>query len=357
LKIFSNDDMQRALKMPAVVDVLRTMYTELGHGRVTNRLRSDIYCATPEGGVYCLKSMDGVVPKLEVGAIRINSDIITWIPRAGGLRKEKVPAAPGDRWVGLILLFSTRTGEPLAIMPDGYIQRMRVGGASGIALDLMARRDAKVVSVFGTGWQAGAQLLAACAVREFAELRAYSPNPEHRKQFQAEMREELGRDIVIVDSPEALVDGTDVILLATNSIDPVLRAEWIKPGMHIATIRSSDLERPVYDLPMRIVMHGYPILPQDLVTEGTPHLRELDDNKTWYKRHDTIAWDELPTLGDLLTGQAVGRASDDEITCYFNLMGTGAQFAAVAAKLLELTRETDIGHDVPGEWFTQTEHP
>src|SRR6185312_16367593 len=238
MKIFSNEDMRRVLKMPAVIDVLRTMYTELGHGRVTNRLRSDIYCGTPDGGVYVLKSMDGVVPKLVVSAIRINSDIITWIPGAGGVRKEKVPAAPGGRWVGLILLFSTRTGEPLAIMPDGYIQRMRVGGASGIALDLMARRDAKVLALLGTGWQAGAQLLAACAVRNFAELRAYSPNREHRERFKEEMREELGRDIVLKDSPDELVDGADVILIATNSIDPVLRAEWIKPGMHIATIRS-----------------------------------------------------------------------------------------------------------------------
>src|SRR6185312_6614508 len=215
MKIFSNEDMRRVLKMPAVIDVLRTMYTELGHGRVTNRLRSDIYCGTPDGGVYVLKSMDGVVPKLVVSAIRINSDIITWTPGAGGVRKEKVPAAPGGRWVGLVLLFSTRTGEPLAIMPDGYIQRMRVGATSAIAMDVMARKNARVLAVLGTGWQAGAQLLGACAVRNFDEVRAYSPNPEHRVAFQEEMQAELGREIRLMNSADELVAGADVLLSAT----------------------------------------------------------------------------------------------------------------------------------------------
>ena len=357
MKIFSVEEMQRVLKMPAVVEAHRIMEVELAEGRAINRLRSDIYCPTPEGGVYVLKSMDGVVPKLEVGAVRINSDVISWIPREGGIRKEKIPAAPGNRWVGLILLFSTRTGEPLAIMPDGYIQRMRVGATSGLALDYMARRDAKVLAILGTGWQAGAQLLAACAVREFEEVRAYSPNPEHREQFRAEMREELGRDIVLKESAEALVDGADVLMSATNSIDPVVQARWIKPGMHFSCIRNAEFQAAVYDLPMRIVVHSHEAVPQDLITAGTPHVREVDDNQAWYKAHERVRWFEQPTLAQVMTGKAVGRASDDEITCFFNLIGMGTQFAATAAKLLELTEGSDIGHDIPTEWFTQTVHP
>jgi alanine dehydrogenase len=357
VKIFSVEDMQSVLKMPAVVDAHRVMEVELADGRAINRLRSDIYCPTPDGGVYVLKSMDGVVPSLEVGAVRINSDVISWVPRTGGIRKEKIPAAPGNRWVGLILLFSTRTGEPLAIVPDGYIQRMRVGATSALALEYMARKDAKVLAILGTGWQAGAQLLGACAVREFDEIRAYSPNAEHREHFKAEMRAELGRDIVLVESAEALVKGADALMSATNSIDPVVEAKWIKPGMHFSCIRNAEFQREIYDLPMRIVVHSHEAVPQDLVAKGTPHVRELGDNQGWHQAHASVKWFEQPTLAQVMVGEAVGRASDDEITCFFNLIGLGTQFAATAAKLLELTAGTDIGHDIPTEWFTQTVHP
>jgi len=221
----------------------------------------------------------------------------------------------------------------------------------------MARRDARVLAVLGTGWQAGAQLLGACAVRDFAEVRAYSPNAEHRVAFQQEMQAELGRPIRLMNSAEELVAGADVLLSATNSIDPVVRASWLKPGMHVGCIRNAEFERAVYDLPMRIVTHSHAAVPQDIVAAGTPHVRELDDNANWHTEHDSVDWFNLPTLPDVMLGKAVGRASDDEITCFFNLIGLGTQFAAAAAKLFELTAGTGIGHDVPTEWFTQTVHP
>ena len=87
--------------------------------------------------------MDGVIPKLGIGAVRINSDIITWPKRGNNMRREKVPAAPNNRYVGLVLLFSVENGEPLAIMPDGVMQRMRVGAANGLGIKHLARKNAE----------------------------------------------------------------------------------------------------------------------------------------------------------------------------------------------------------------------
>ena len=84
--------------------------------------------------------MDGIAPGLGVGAVRINSDIVTWPKVGDSYRWVKVPAAPGSRYTGLILLFSTETGEPLAIMPDGVIQRMRVDAASAIGTHHLAKK-------------------------------------------------------------------------------------------------------------------------------------------------------------------------------------------------------------------------
>ena len=152
--------------MPDCIAVLEEAYQELAEGRGVSRTRSD--CITPTGredALYSLKSMDGVIPKLGVGAVRINSDIVTWPKKGNNIRREKVPAAPGNRYVGLVLLFSTENGEPLAIFPDGVMQRMRVGAANGLGAKYLARKDAKTVGILGSGWQAGAQLMAVCAVR------------------------------------------------------------------------------------------------------------------------------------------------------------------------------------------------
>ena len=75
---------------------------------------------------------------------------------------------------GLVLLFSTENGEPLAIMPDGVMQRMRVGAANGLGVKYLARKDASTVGILGSGWQAGAQLMAACAVRKIETIRCFS---------------------------------------------------------------------------------------------------------------------------------------------------------------------------------------
>src|SRR5690349_7570805 len=124
--ILSNEDVDKLLTMPECIEALEEAYVELAEGRGITRTRSD--CITPTqqaDAVYGLKSMDGVCPKLGVGAIRINSDIVRFPKKGNTVVREKVPAAPGKRWVGLVLLFSVENGEPLAIMPDGVMQRMR----------------------------------------------------------------------------------------------------------------------------------------------------------------------------------------------------------------------------------------
>jgi len=173
--ILSNQDVETLLTMRECIDVLEDVYVELSEGRGVNRRRSD--CLVPsgrDGALYSLKSMDGVIPKLGIGAVRIDSDIVTWPRRGGNMRRVKVPAAPNSRYVGLVLLFSSKTGEPLAIMPDGVMQRIRVGATNGLGVKYLARKDATSVGILGSGWHAGAQLMAACAVREIPRPSANS---------------------------------------------------------------------------------------------------------------------------------------------------------------------------------------
>src|SRR5919204_3234416 len=174
--ILSNDDVEKLLTMRDCIAVTEEAYVELAEGRGVSRTRSDCFTPTARAdALYSLKSMDGVSPKLGVGAVRINSDIVTWPKRGNSMRREKVPAAPNNRYVGLVLLFSTENGEPLAILPDGVMQRIRVGAANGLGIKYLARSNAQTVGILGCGWQAGAQLMAACAVRKITSVRCFSP--------------------------------------------------------------------------------------------------------------------------------------------------------------------------------------
>ena len=224
--ILSNDDVAKVLTMRDCIDVMEDAYIELAEERGVSRRRSDCFAPTSRAdALYSLKTMDGIAPKLGVGAVRINSDIITWPKRGNNLRREKVPAAPNNRYVGLVLLFAVENGEPLAILPDGVMQRIRVGAANGLGIRHLARKDAKTVGILGSGWQAGAQLMAACATREIASIRCFSPNEEKRTAFASEMSTLLNLDVVPVAQPEdAIAALTSSCARRTRSIPFSLRA-------------------------------------------------------------------------------------------------------------------------------------
>src|SRR4051794_27781351 len=113
--ILNNDQNANPVSMQEGVKFLEGAFLELAEGGGAYRRRSDVCTPSthPSGGMYALKSMDGVVPKLGVGAIRLNSDILTFPTISDVKRRVKVPAAPNERYTGLVLLFSTETGEPL----------------------------------------------------------------------------------------------------------------------------------------------------------------------------------------------------------------------------------------------------
>ena len=156
--ILSNEEISEILTMADCMDALEDAYIELEAGRGITRHRSDsLTSAQIPNSLYGLKSMDGIAPKFGTSAVRINSDIITCPEVNGKRRRVKIPAAPNKRWVGLVLLFSTETGEPLAIFPDGVVQRARVGATNGLGAKYLARKDARIVALLGSGWQASGQ--------------------------------------------------------------------------------------------------------------------------------------------------------------------------------------------------------
>lgn len=354
--ILSNDDVEKLLTMPECIDALEQAYVELAEGRGVTRTRSD--CITPTSradAVYGLKSMDGVVPKLGIGAVRINSDIVTFPKRGNNVRREKVPAAPNGRYCGLVLLFSSENGEPLAIMPDGVMQRMRVGAANGLGIKYLARADAAVIGILGSGWQAGTQLMAACAVRPIRTVRCFSPNQANREAFSAQMSEVLGVAVIPVEQPEDAIAGADIVMCASNTLDNIFFERWVTPGIHLSSIKRPEIEMNALRRADRVVLHSHDASPMHVTTRELA-FAEKQKNQGWTAEIG-LDFAKLPTLPELIAGQARGRESADEVTCFLNNIGLGYQFAAAGSVVYRKAREMGVGHELPTDWFTEDVHP
>jgi ornithine cyclodeaminase/alanine dehydrogenase-like protein (mu-crystallin family) len=352
--ILSNADVEKLLTMPECIEALEESYVELAEGRGVNRTRSD--CITPTSNpnaIYGLKSMDGVIPKFGIGAIRINSDIITFPKKGNNIVREKVPAANG-RYVGLVLLFSSENGEPLAILPDGVMQRMRVGAANGLGIKYLARGNATTIGILGCGWQAGAQLMAACAVRKIASVRCFSPTKERREAFAKDMSALLGIEVTAVDQPEAAIAGADIAMCASNSLDPIFFERWIEPGMHLSSIKLPEIEISAIKRADRLALHAHEQKPIHVRARDVTLAKEANEHG-WSGRG--IDFEKLPTIPDLITGRAQGRQSDHEVTCFLNNIGLGYQFAAAGAVVYRKAKNSGLGHELPTDWFTEDVHP
>jgi alanine dehydrogenase len=163
--------------------------------------------------------------------------------------------APGNRYVGLVLLFSTENGGPLAIFPDGVIQRMRVGAADGLGAKYLSRENANTLGILGSGWQAGVQLMAVCAVRDIASIRCFSSNPENRTAFSRQRSEALGVQIVPVGQPEEAIRGADIVMCASDSLDHIFFERWIEPGVHLSSIKVPEIEPTAVKRASRVAIH------------------------------------------------------------------------------------------------------
>jgi len=349
--LLSNEDVEAALGMADCLEVMEAAYRDLGLQQGGNGVRSELLTPTSrDDALYSLLIMSGVSPRLGIGAVRINSDILTWPISPAGMQRVKVPAAPNDRYVGLVLLFSTHSGEPLAIYPDGVVQRMRAGATSGLAAKHLARPDARDVALLGTGWQAGGQLMAVCAVRKIERARCYSPRRDRCEAFAREMTAKLGIEITPVASAREAVPGADIVMCATNSMEPVFSAEWLEPGTHVSSLKRLELDAAVIGAADVVFTHVRDAEARIVRTAGADLARETEHQKTAFS--SKIKQTTLPELSDLLLGRKQGRRSDRDVTLFLNYAGIGYQFAAAGHVIYTKARERGLGRELDTDMLT-----
>ena len=364
--ILSNEEIESLLTIDLALKALEAAYIGQSQGTTVNRPRTDLYLpGVHEGSVYAFKTMEGGLVESKIVALRLNSDIIHWQERENRVVKDKLPMAPGKKWVGLIQLFSAETGEPLAICPDGVIQRMRVAVTSALAAREMAREDASVMAIFGSGWQAGAHVPAFCAVRKLKKIQCYSPTKANRIKFAREMEQFVGVEVEPMDSPAAAAKDSDVLVAATNAITRVIEPEWMKPGVHATCVKDCELGEETIRKADRVVIHARNFAPENYIAGfGDEKIMAHDpvDFIRGKKRSasDTTAapfWATASELKDVIGGRVPGRKSKDEVTCFINNIGLGIQFAAVAGAIYEAAKAKRVGREIPTDWFLESVHP
>ena len=358
----SNDDVDQVITMKDTMEALEILYHEMGQGVAVAAPRSDVHSPTAaaesvEGPMaHYLKSMSGASPHFGTAALRFSSDIVAWRDFGGGIRREKLPVLPGNRWMGIVLLFSTANGELLAIMNDGVLQRFRVGGANGVSTKYLARQNAETVGLIGSGWQAGTQVMAVCEARKIKKIKVFSPTKAKREKFAKESSAQVGVEIEPVSSYEEAVKAVDIIITSTNSRKPFLGKWALRQGIHISAMQRDEFDDEALLSCNPLVLHTHAT--ENNVTSSALAHFERDDFKL--RDHPTdreIDWKSLPTLPDLLCGRSKGRETDEQITGFVNNIGLGAQFAAVGKKVYEAAAAQGLGREVPLDWFTQDVHP
>jgi alanine dehydrogenase len=362
--LLDNDCVARLLTMRACIDVQARAFAGLPDGASIGRPRFDTYVPTSrDDSYYRFGSVDGATDGIL--AVRLKSDVMVW-PRGAGEMKgseQKYCIEPGT-YCGLVMLFSTEDGAPLAIVNDGHLQHMRVGGAAGLGTRLLAREDSHTVGMIGSGGMAETFLEALCCVREIRRVRVYSRSAENRKRFALAMAEKLNVDIEPVDSAHDAVRGADIVATCTDSMSPVLDAAWLEPGMHVVALTPREFDASVvqrFDVAIAQGRERLPLKESERFSQhisGSPNAfvggNEAERQRLPVSRGERVDTSEWPIYTDVITGRAPGRTDADQITFYYTVGNWGVQFAAVGGHVYREAVKQGIGMALPREWFVQS---
>jgi alanine dehydrogenase len=355
--LINNETVENILDMKGCMEALEAGYRDLIHDRAVYRPRIDVFVPNDNPNLmYRWGTMEGASRSFETFAIRMKSDILEW---PEGKTVEKYCIQP-ETYCGLVLVFSTRNAEPLAIINDGIIQHMRVGACAGLAAKYMARPGASVVGMIGSGGMARAYLEAFHEVRQLKQVKVCSPNKNHREGYARQMGARLRVEVVPMESLEETVRGSDIVATCTDSIQVIVNElDWVEEGAHLTCVKSNEWNPEILNRCDIVVKLG-----RGTITTLDKGMRRIagyasyvagtqEETKRIASPRVDIFQGEYPYLTDLMAGKIKGRTEDRQRTFFLNDGTQGLQFASVAGYVVRKAQELGLGKEIPTGWFTQ----
>ena len=309
-------DVQKILTMPLAMEAVEESFLRQASGDAITQPRRRVVLA----GKSTLHYMAGV-------------------DQASGYLGMKIytTSRAGARF--LVPLMRADTGEWLALIEGNYLGQIRTGASTGVATKWMARKDASVVAILGTGFQAQTQLQAVALARKLTKVRAYGRDKDRRERFAKQMTAQLDVPVESSESAEECVRDVDIVITATSSVQPVLKGEWLKPGIHVNAIganyaHKSEIDSSAVARAQRIVV--------DSLEQARMEAGDL------IQAFGTAAnrWDSVVELASIVGGKVAGRANESEITL-FKSVGITTEDVAVAERIYNIARQRAIGVNLP----------
>lgn len=237
---------------------------------------------------------------------------------------------------GFMMLMSTQTGIPQALLLDnGYLTEIRTAAAGAIAADCLSLKEIKTVGIIGAGSQARWQLKALMLVRDFPKVLVYARSAERVARYAEEMSAMLGLEVQAAESAEQVVRNSQLVVTTTPATEPVVKAEWLHPGLHITAMGSDaghkqELEASVLAAADKIIC------------DAKAQCMELGELHHALKAGMLKDVSEVMELGQLTSKELKGRDDDAQITVC-DLTGTGVQDTAIALFAYGELKKQQIG--------------
>ena len=280
-----------------------------------------------------LTLQDAQMPLRQVLRLPESRNVVAVMPSYFGSRQamgvKVISVFPGnhgtqlDSHQGAVLLFETKNGQLLAIMDASEITSIRTAAVSGVATRLLAREDAHDLAILGSGVQARTHLDAMLNARNIDRIRVWSRNFDRARGFAERESSRHSRSVLPCETAEEAVRKADIICTTTSATQPVLSGEWISEGAHINA--AGAYGAAVRELDTTAVVRG-----RLYVDRRESTLNESGDFVIPYQE-GAIGMDHIRgEIGEILAGQAKGRADENEITI-FKSMGLAIEDLASAA--------------------------
>ena len=325
--ILNADEVRRALPMQQAIAAMKDAYASLSNGTAVVPLRTRLQIPAHDAlslfmPAY-MKSDSG-----EALAIKV----VSLYPHNPSRKLAYIQAA--------VLVLEADTGRAIALLEGSTLTAIRTGAGSGAATDLLARKDSKVVAIFGAGAQGRTQVEAVCAVRNIETVFIFNPTLGKARAFAEEMagRNSIPNDIRVANTPQEAIENANIICTATTSSKPVFDDQDIKPGTHISAVGAYTPQ--MQEVPVETVARA-----RVVVDSYVTVIEEAGDIVQAIQAGAIHESDIHAELGEIILGSKVGRESEDEITV-FKSVGNAVQDAAAAQLALQNARELKLGKEV-----------
>lgn len=311
----TESDVASLITVPETLAAVEAALREHGEGKAGNRPRQRAVL-----GPVTLHVMNAAVPSIG----RLGFKAYTTGPNGARF------------WV---MLFD-HAGGLLALIQADKLGQVRTGCASGVAAKYMARPDARVVGLVGTGWQARTQLAAVCAVRPIEEVRVYSRNPANVTSFCRDMSTELpGVRLTPVGDAEAAVRQADIVISITNSVEPVVLGRWLEPG---TTVLAAGSNRSIAREVDTDTISRCRLIAADSVEQAKMESGDLIRPVA----EGVLRWEDVRELGEVVAGKIPGRLSREEINL-FKSNGLALEDVAAAQLVYAKAKDRGVGVELP----------